>query len=142
MTASRTTPTLWVLVIMTGPYSRPDSLTHVVPVISPLPFWLNQPANLLMKLALRAAAQKSRDHTVFCSFVRAAKLVRNTENPSLGWLRNEPLSLSVFAAGERGRARVQFATLLFVLIDVSYAVGCTCIIPLRCDAESRDVRVQ
>src|SRR4030095_6901887 len=44
MTASRTTPTLCVLVIITGPYSRPDSLTHVVPVISPLPFWLNQPA--------------------------------------------------------------------------------------------------
>jgi hypothetical protein len=35
-----------------------------------------------------------------------------------------PFSLSVFAAGARGRARVEFATLLFVLTDVSYAVGC------------------
>src|SRR5688500_20271838 len=124
MTASRTTPTLWVLVIMTGPYSRPDSLTHVVPVISPLPFWLNQPANLLMKLALRAAAQKSRDHTVFCSFVRAAKLVRDTENPSLGWLRNDTFSLSVFEACARGRARVVFATLIFVLYVECITYGC------------------
>src|SRR5512135_630043 len=44
ITASHTTPTLCVLVIMTGPYNRPDSSTQVVPVISPLPFWLNQPA--------------------------------------------------------------------------------------------------
>ena len=44
MTASRTTPTLWVLVIMTGPSRNPDSSTQVVPVISPLPFSENQPA--------------------------------------------------------------------------------------------------
>jgi len=44
ITASRTTRTLCVLVIMTGPYSSPESSTQVVPVISPLPFWLNQPA--------------------------------------------------------------------------------------------------
>src|SRR5439155_23204092 len=44
MTASRTTPTLWVLVIITGPSRKPDSSTHVVPVISPLPFWEYQPA--------------------------------------------------------------------------------------------------
>ena len=37
MTASRTTPTLWVLVIITGPSRKPDSSTQVVPVISPLP---------------------------------------------------------------------------------------------------------
>src|SRR6516162_6894347 len=45
MTASRTTPTLWVFVIITGPSRNPDSSTQVVPVISPLPFWVNQPAN-------------------------------------------------------------------------------------------------
>src|SRR5215469_9956324 len=44
MTASRTTPTLWVLVIMTGPTSRPDSSTQVVPVISPLPLSDHHPA--------------------------------------------------------------------------------------------------
>src|SRR6266568_4529522 len=45
MTASRTTPTLWVLVIMTGPSRKPESSTQCVPVISPLPLRLNQPAN-------------------------------------------------------------------------------------------------
>src|SRR5580692_4771297 len=45
MTASRTTPTLWVLVIITGPSRKPDSSTQVVPVISPLPFCVNQAAN-------------------------------------------------------------------------------------------------
>ena len=44
MTASRTTPTLCVLVIITGPSRKPDSSTQVVPVISPLPFSENQPA--------------------------------------------------------------------------------------------------
>src|SRR5580700_185238 len=44
-TASRTTPTLCVLVIITGPSRNPDSSTHVVPVISPFPFCENQPAN-------------------------------------------------------------------------------------------------
>src|ERR1700689_920161 len=44
MTASRTTPTLCVLVIITGPSRNPDSSTQVVPVISPLPFCANQPA--------------------------------------------------------------------------------------------------
>src|SRR6478672_901274 len=44
MIASRTTPTLWVLVIATGPSSRPLSCTHVVPVISPLPFSVNHAA--------------------------------------------------------------------------------------------------
>src|SRR5580658_836801 len=43
-TASRTTPTLCVLVIITGPSRNPDSSTQVVPVISPLPFCANQPA--------------------------------------------------------------------------------------------------
>ncbi len=42
--ASCTVPTLWVLVIMTGPSRKPDSSTHVVPVISPAPFNANQPA--------------------------------------------------------------------------------------------------
>src|SRR5438132_2234932 len=45
MTASRTTPTLCVFVIMTGPSRKPDSSTHVVPVISPFPLSVNQPAN-------------------------------------------------------------------------------------------------
>src|SRR6266403_4859014 len=45
MTASRTTPTLWVLVIITGPSRNPDSSTQVVPVISPLPFSDHHPAN-------------------------------------------------------------------------------------------------
>src|ERR1700758_2411225 len=44
MTASRTTPTLWVLVIITGPSRKPDSSTQVVPGISPLPFCEYQPA--------------------------------------------------------------------------------------------------
>ena len=42
MTASRTTPTLCVLVIMMGPSRKPESSSHVVPVISPLPFSVNQ----------------------------------------------------------------------------------------------------
>src|SRR4029079_14929999 len=42
--ASRTTPTLCVLVMNTGPSRNPDSFTHVVPVISPLPFIENHPA--------------------------------------------------------------------------------------------------
>src|SRR5512146_501360 len=45
ITASRTTPTLWVLVIITGPSRKPDSSIQVVPVISPLPLRENQPAN-------------------------------------------------------------------------------------------------
>src|SRR5947209_16522563 len=45
ITASRTTPTECVLVIITGPPSKPDSSTQVVPVISPLPLSVNQPAN-------------------------------------------------------------------------------------------------
>src|SRR6185436_8336441 len=42
--ASRTTPTLWVLVMRTGPSRNPASSIQVVPVISPLPFNENQPA--------------------------------------------------------------------------------------------------
>src|SRR5437870_9764204 len=45
ITASRTTPTECVFVIITGPHRNPDSSTQVVPVISPLPFIVNQPAN-------------------------------------------------------------------------------------------------
>src|SRR5688500_7620808 len=43
--ASRTTPTLWVLVMNTGPSMKPPSSIQVVPVISPLPFCENQAAN-------------------------------------------------------------------------------------------------
>src|SRR5256885_7207852 len=39
------TPTECVFVIITGPHRNPDSSTQVVPVISPLPFMVNQPAN-------------------------------------------------------------------------------------------------
>jgi hypothetical protein len=42
MTASRTTPTLCVLVIMIGPSRKPESSSQVVPVISPLPLSVNQ----------------------------------------------------------------------------------------------------
>ena len=42
--ASLTTPTLWVLVMKTGPSMKPPSSIHVVPVISPLPFWENHAA--------------------------------------------------------------------------------------------------
>src|SRR6185503_4574760 len=45
MTASRTMPTLCVLVIITGPARNPDSSSQVVPVISPLPLSVNQPPN-------------------------------------------------------------------------------------------------
>ena len=45
MIASRTTPTLCVLVIAMGPSRKPLSCTHVVPVISPLPFSANHDAN-------------------------------------------------------------------------------------------------
>src|SRR5262249_41908976 len=44
MTASRTTPTLWVLVSKIGEESRPDSSIHAVPVISPFPFREKYPA--------------------------------------------------------------------------------------------------
>src|SRR5436190_5582529 len=43
--ASRTTPTLCVLVMRIGPSRKPASSIQVVPVISPLPFSENQPAN-------------------------------------------------------------------------------------------------
>ena len=42
--ASRTTPTLWVLVMKTGPSRNPASSIQVVPVISPLPLSENHPA--------------------------------------------------------------------------------------------------
>src|SRR4051812_4496615 len=43
--ASRTTPTLWVLVIPIGPSRIPLSWSQVVPVISPLPFSVNHAPN-------------------------------------------------------------------------------------------------
>src|SRR5215210_4920321 len=51
MIASRTTPTLCVLVIATGPSSRPLSCSHVVPVISPLPLSVNHAPNTGSALA-------------------------------------------------------------------------------------------
>ena len=59
--ASRTTPTLCVLVSSTGPSSEPDSSSHAVPVISPLPFSANQPPNTGMSRR-RAAARQDRRH--------------------------------------------------------------------------------
>jgi hypothetical protein len=52
--ASRTTPTLWVLVIAIGPSSTPLSSSHVVPVISPLPFSVNHAPNTGSALPLPA----------------------------------------------------------------------------------------
>src|SRR5258708_592927 len=52
ITASRTTPTLCVLVIITGPLRKPESSTQVVPVISPLPLRVNQAAKTASLLAL------------------------------------------------------------------------------------------
>ena len=60
MVASRTTPTLWVLVIMTGPSRKPDSSTQVVPVISPLPLSENHPAKTGSIDALLAAREDGR----------------------------------------------------------------------------------
>src|SRR5438874_390416 len=57
MTASRTTPTLCVLVIMTGPSRKPDSSTQVVPVISPLPLSDHQPA----KTGVTAVLPRGKD---------------------------------------------------------------------------------
>ncbi len=50
--ASRTTPTLWVLVIAIGPSRKPLSWSQVVPVISPLPLSVNQAPNTGSLLAL------------------------------------------------------------------------------------------
>ena len=61
MTASRTTPTLCVLVIITGPSRNPDSSTQVVPVISPLPFCANQAANTGSEIESSTARQDGRD---------------------------------------------------------------------------------
>ena len=54
MIASRTTPTLCVLVIATGPSSSPLSCTQVVPVISPLPLSVNHAANTGIGVGLAA----------------------------------------------------------------------------------------
>ena len=50
MVASCTAPTLWVFVIMTAPSRIPRSRSQVVPVISPLPFRVNQAANTRPRL--------------------------------------------------------------------------------------------
>src|ERR1700676_2615805 len=52
MTASRTTPTLCVLVIITGRLRKAESSTQVVPVISPFPLRVNQAAKTASLLAL------------------------------------------------------------------------------------------
>src|SRR2546425_6519153 len=58
MTASRTTPTECVFVIITGPHRKPASSSQVVPVISPLPFSVNHPAKTGSPERLR-----SEEHT-------------------------------------------------------------------------------
>ena len=45
ISASRTVPTLLVVVSSTGPYSSPDSFSQCVPVISPFPFSTCVPPN-------------------------------------------------------------------------------------------------
>ena len=45
ITASRASPTLWVLVRTTGPSRKPDSESQARPVISPLPLRAKLPAN-------------------------------------------------------------------------------------------------
>src|SRR5215510_7197735 len=52
ITASRTTPTLWVFVIKTGVPKQPDSSSQAVPVISPLPFMLYHAPNTLPRNSL------------------------------------------------------------------------------------------
>src|SRR5438445_7487947 len=59
ITASRTTPTLCVFVIITGPSRKPESPTHVVPVISPLPFSVNHAA----KTPSFDSLPRSEEHT-------------------------------------------------------------------------------
>src|SRR5437016_10953684 len=78
ITASRTTPTLCVLVIITGPSRKPDSSNQVVPVISPLPLSDHQPAktdrkehtselqsltNLVCRLLLEKKKTTHQNHT-------------------------------------------------------------------------------
>ena len=46
---------------MTGPSRKPDSSTQVVPVISPLPFCENQPANTGFDSESLAARQHGGD---------------------------------------------------------------------------------
>jgi hypothetical protein len=61
MTASRTTPTLCVLVIMTGPFEKTGLLDPGAPVISPLPFCANQPGEHRIGERIAAARQDRRD---------------------------------------------------------------------------------
>src|SRR2546422_4804785 len=67
ITASRTTPTECVFVIITGPHRNPDSSTQVVPVISPLPFIVNQPANTGDRKSTRLNSSHGYiSYAVFC----------------------------------------------------------------------------
>src|SRR5687767_2075946 len=50
MAASRTVPTLCVPVKRIGPSMKPDSLIQLMPVMSPLPFWLYVAANTASQL--------------------------------------------------------------------------------------------
>ena len=59
--ASRTTPTLCVLVIATGVVSSPDSRTHSRPVSSPLPLSRWQPAKTGSRQRLASARHDDRD---------------------------------------------------------------------------------
>ena len=54
---SRTIPTLFVLVIITGPCRKPESSTQCVPVSSPLPFRSARPAKTALALCPRGRIQ-------------------------------------------------------------------------------------
>ncbi len=67
MTASRTTPTLCVLVIIMGPSTKPESSTQVVPVISPLPLRVNQAPKTAI-LGVFAARENGGDTGAYRTF--------------------------------------------------------------------------
>ena len=98
--ASRTIPTLWVLVIATGDVSRPDSRTHSRPVSSPLPFSRWHPA----KTGSRQASGPRGETTV--TPVRTGPWP-TTEGPSpemsVVWPTRTPAT-SVMALSGPGRA--------------------------------------
>ncbi len=94
MTASRNTPTAFVLVSSTGPSSQPDSASQAKPVISPLPFSAKCPA----KQGWRASWPRPRGRT-------AVTPVR-TSSPSIKvtWPTSTP-GTSVMASSAPGRPK-------------------------------------
>ena len=76
MSASRTTPTLWVLVMAMGVVSMPLSRIHSSPVSSPLPFSRWQPAK--KRLLERFAVGHDHGHA------RADRALADDQRPSPG----------------------------------------------------------